>query len=405
MTPKSAKPSFARNAIVLGLLSAIGPFAIDMYLPALPAIAADFQASAQATQWSLVVYFFAFGLCQIVYGPASDMLGRKPPLYFGLTLFALGALGCSLAPDINWLIAARLLQGIGAAAVTVIPRAVVRDLHTGVEATKLMGLVMLVFSVSPIFAPLAGSALIVPFGWRAAFVAMTIAALIGLVLVATLLPETRPPALRIKGGARRAGQNFAQLLSERRFVALSLVGGLGMASFFAFLANSSFIYIEHFGLTPTEYSLAFALNAIGFIAGSQFAAPLGARWGVGRVMLAGVALYAGFALTLLSLTLGGLDNLAALIALLFVTYGCLGLALPPIMVMLLENNGPIAGSASSLSGTLQMIVGGLVMASVGRFADGTALPMVSAIALCACTAAAVAFVSLRVRATAPQPAE
>jgi DHA1 family bicyclomycin/chloramphenicol resistance-like MFS transporter len=282
---------------------------------------------------------------------------------------------------------------------------VVRDLHTGVEATKLMGLVMLVFSVSPIFAPLFGSALIVPFGWRAAFVAMTIAALIGLVLVAALLPETRPPALRIKGGARRAVQNFAQLLSERRFVALSLVGGLGMASFFAFLANSSFIYINHFGLTPTQYSLAFALNAIGFIAGSQFAAPLGARWGVSRVMLMGVALYAGFALTLLALTISGLDSLAVLIALLFVTYGCLGLTLPPIMVMLLENNGPIAGSASSLSGTLQMIVGGLVMASVGRFADGTALPMVSAIALCACTAAAVAFVTLRARETAPQPAE
>jgi MFS transporter, DHA1 family, multidrug resistance protein len=405
MNSQAATTSFTRNAIVLGLLSAIGPFAIDMYLPALPSIAADFQASAQAVQWSLVVYFFAFGLCQIGYGPASDMLGRKPPLYFGLALFALGAAGCSLAPDIHWLIAARLVQGVGAAAVTVIPRAVVRDLHTGVEATRLMGLVMLVFSVSPIFAPLAGSALIVPFGWRAAFVAMTIAALLGLVLVATLLPETRPPALRIKGGTRRAVQNFAQLLSERRFVALSLVGGLGMASFFAFLANSSFIYIGHFGLTPTQYSLAFALNAIGFIAGSQLAAPLGARWGIHRVMLAGLALYAGCAAMLLALTLGGLDSLAALIAALFITYGCLGLALPPIMVMLLETNGPIAGSASSLSGTLQMIVGGLVMASVGRFADGTALPMVSAITLCAVTAAAVAFVTLRVRASAPQPAE
>ena len=122
-------------------------------------------------------------------------------------------------------------------------------------------------------------------------------------------------------------------------------------------------------------------------------------------MLIGVTLYAGFALTLLALTISGLDSLAVLIALLFVTYGCLGLTLPPIMVMLLENNGPIAGSASSLSGTLQMVVGGLVMASVGRFADGTALPMVSAIAMCACTAAAVAFVTLRARETAPQPAE
>jgi len=405
MTSQSAKPSFARNAIVLGLLSAIGPFAIDMYLPALPAIAGDLGASTAATQWSLTAYFLAFGVCQIAYGPASDMLGRKPPLYLGLGLFALGALGCSLAPNIDWLIACRLLQGVGAAAVTVIPRAIVRDLHTGVEATKLMGLVMLVFSVSPIFAPLAGSALIVPFGWRAAFWAMTAAALLGLALVATLLPETRPPAQRIAGGVRRTLQNFAQLLGDRQFVALSLIGGLGMASFFAFLANSSFVYIGHFGLTPTQYSLAFALNAIGFIAGSQFAAMLGARFGIRPTMLAGVALYALGAMALLALTLAGVDSLAVLMALLFATYGCLGLTLPPIMVMLLANNGPIAGSASSLSGTLQMIVGGLVMASVGRFADGTALPMVSAIALCAVTAAAVACVTLRVGAAAPQPAE
>jgi DHA1 family bicyclomycin/chloramphenicol resistance-like MFS transporter len=405
MTSQPASTSFARNAIVLGLLSAIGPFAIDMYLPALPSIAGDLGASTAATQWSLTAYFFAFGVCQIGYGPASDMLGRKPPLYFGLALFALGALGCSLAPDIHWLIAARLVQGVGAAAVTVIPRAIVRDLHTGVEATRLMGLMMLVFSVSPIFAPLFGSGLIVPFGWRAAFWAMTAAALLGLVLVATLLPETRPPAQRITGGVRRVAANFAQLLGDRQFVALSLIGGLGMASFFAFLANSSFVYIGHFGLTPTQYSIAFALNAIGFIAGSQFAGPLGARFGIRPTMLAGVSLYALGALALLALTLAGVDSLAVLMALLFVTFGCLGLTLPPIMVMLLADNGPIAGSASSLSGTLQMIVGGLVIALSSRFVDGTALPMVSAIALCAVTAAGVCFATLRLREAASQPAE
>lgn len=397
--------NFARNAVVLGLLSAIGPFAIDMYLPALPAIAGDLHASAAATQWSLTAYFLAFGVCQIVYGPASDAWGRKPPLYFGLALFALGALGCSLSPDIGWLIGCRLLQGIGAAAVTVIPRAVVRDLHTGIAATRLMGLVMLVFSVSPIFAPLAGSALIVPLGWRAVFVAMTVAALLAMVLVATLLPETRPPAQRLSGGLRRVKGTFAQVLSERRFWALSLVGGLGMASFFAFLANSSFVYIEHFGLTPLHYSLAFALNAIGFIAGSQCSAPLGARLGIPRVMRLGMALYASLALTLLALTLAGLDDLMALMALLFAIFACLGLTLPPIMVMLLDEHGPIAGSVSALSGTVQMMVGGAVIGVLSQFVDGSALPMVSAIALCALGAATIAFIALPRRAPAPLPAE
>ena len=135
---------FLRNAVVLGLISAIGPFAIDMYLPALPTIADNLHASTAATQMTLMAFFIAFGVCQIVYGPLSDMVGRKAPLYFGLIVYVLGAAGCALAPSIGWLIAFRALQGVGASAVMVIPRAIIRDLHTGVEGARLMALVMLV---------------------------------------------------------------------------------------------------------------------------------------------------------------------------------------------------------------------------------------------------------------------
>ena len=152
--------SLARNAIVLGLLSAVGPFAIDMYLPALPSIAADLNASDAATQGSLIAFFLAVALCQIVYGPISDSFGRKAPLYFGMVLYSIGAIGCSLAPTIEWLIVARFVQGIGACAGMTIPRAIVRDLHTGPDAARLMSLIMLVFSVSPILAPLFGSVVI-----------------------------------------------------------------------------------------------------------------------------------------------------------------------------------------------------------------------------------------------------
>ncbi len=129
---------------------------------------------------TLMAFFIAFGVCQIVYGPVSDMAGRKAPLYFGLVVYVLGAAGCALAPSIGWLIAFRALQGVGASAVMVIPRAIIRDLHTGVEGARLMALVMLVLSVSPILAPVTGSALIVPFGWRAVFVAVTVVAAIAL---------------------------------------------------------------------------------------------------------------------------------------------------------------------------------------------------------------------------------
>src|ERR1700722_13819200 len=136
METRMTLSSFARNAIVLGLLSAVGPFAIDMYLPALPTIAANLQASTASTQMTLMAFFAAFGICQIVYGPVSDMIGRKRPLYFGLGVFLIGSIGCALAPSIGWLIAFRVLQGIGGSAVMVIPRAIIRDLHTRVDATR-----------------------------------------------------------------------------------------------------------------------------------------------------------------------------------------------------------------------------------------------------------------------------
>lgn len=387
--------TYAKNAIILGLLSAVGPFAIDMYIPALPTIAADLGATTAATQMTLTAFFLAFGICQIVYGPVSDMIGRKVPLYFGLAVFTAASVGCAAAPSVEWLVGFRLVQGIGAASVMVIPRAIIRDLHTGIEATRLMSLVMLVLSVSPILAPLGGSALIVPFGWRAVFVAVTVVAAVGLLLVATALPETRPPADRIRVSLGAVLGGFRQLLVDGRFLGLTFIGGLGMSSFFAFLASSSFVYIDHFGLTPTQYSLTFSMNAIGFIGASQATAWLGSRFGMGRVVLSACALYAVFSSLLLVVTLAGVDRLDVLIVLLFVAFAWLGLVIPATMVLALEDHGPIAGMASALGGTLQMVTGGVMILIVSLFFDGTARPMVAAIALCALGALALCLLTLR----------
>lgn len=375
--------SFVRNAVVLGLLAAVGPFAIDMYLPALPAIAADLGASTAATQMTLMVFFVSFGVAQLIYGPLSDMWGRKPPLYFGLALFGLAGIGCGLAPSIEWLIFFRFVQGVGAAAVAVIPRAVIRDLHTGPEATRLMALVMLVFSVSPILAPLFGSAIIVPFGWRAVFVAVTVVSGIALVMLWALLPETRPASERIAGNLGNVMRAYGRLMVDAKFQGLTFIGGLGMASFFAFLASSSFVYIGHFGLTPTQYSLAFSVNAVGFIGASQFAATLGQRFGMGRMLTAAVTVYLVMSLILLGVTLAGIDNLWALMALLFFAFASLGLVIPSTMVLSLEDHGPIAGMASALGGTLQFVAGAVTITIASFFFDGTSLPMVAVIAACA----------------------
>ena len=399
------KTSYVKNAIVLGLLAAVGPFAIDMYLPALPTIAADLAATTAATQMTLTAFFIAFGLSQLVYGPVADMVGRKPPLYFGLAVFLAGSIGCAVAPSVEWLIFFRAVQGIGAAAVMVIPRAVIRDLHTGPEATRLMAMVMLVFSVSPILAPLAGSALIVPFGWRAVFVAVAIASVLSILLTAAFLPETRPPEQRIRASFASVAGGFGQLLRHGRFLGLTFIGGFAMASFFAFLASSSFVYIEHFSLTPTQYSLAFSINAVGFIGASQFAARLGERFGMARTVSVAVTCFATVMTLLFAITAAGVDNLAVLIAMLFVGNAFLGLVIPTTMVLSLDDHGPIAGMASALGGTLQMVAGGLVIVIVSWFFDGTTLPMVGAIALCGLVALLLAWLTLGLPRALPQPAE
>lgn len=397
--------SFAKNAIVLGLLSAIGPFAIDMYLPALPAIASDLQASTAATQMTLMAFFVAFGVCQIVYGPVSDMVGRKPPLYFGIVVFALGSIGCGLAPSIAWLIFFRFVQGLGAAAVMVIPRAVIRDLHTGVDATRLMSLVMLVFSVSPILAPLVGSGLIVPFGWRSVFAAVTAASILSFLLVAFVLPETRPPEERVEVSVRSVLDGFGELFCDWRFLGLTFIGGFGMASFFAFLASSSFIYMGHFGLTPTQYGLTFSVNAIGFIGASQFSAYLASRFGITRVVSVAVTCFTVATLALFAVTAAGVDSLIVLVVMLFIANAWLGLVIPSTMVLSLEDHGPIAGMASALGGTLQMITGAVMIVVASAFFDGTAMPMVATIAVCAVAAFILTRMTLRSGKAAPQLAE
>ena len=384
---------------MLGLLSAIGPFAIDMYLPALPSIGQSLGASMTAVQASLMAFFISLGVGQIIYGPVSDMVGRKPPLYFGLVLFGIGSVGCALAPDIHTLVVLRFIQGLGACAGMVVPRAVVRDMHTGVDAAKLMSLLMLVFSVSPILAPLAGSLLIEAFGWRSVFWAVTVAAGLGLVLLATSLEETRTREQRVDSSIGSALAAYGLLLRDRHYLGLVFIGAFGMASFFAYLANSSFVLIDHYGLTPRQYSIAFAANAAAFIGVSQFTGKLGSRYGLVPIMKVAVAGNAAVMALLFALNLAGVDQLAVMISLLFVGYGFLGIVVPTAAVLALDEHGAIAGTASALMGTLQFVTGAVVMGVTGMFADGSARPMLAGIAGSA--GIALVFARMTLRRTSP----
>ena len=387
--------SLFRAALILGLLSAVGPFAIDMYLPALPTIAADLQADVATVQWTLTAYFMAFGVAQLLYGPWADQAGRRRPLFFGLGVFIAGSVWSAVAGDINHLIAARILQGFGGAVLMVVPRAVIRDMHTGSAATRLMAMVMLVISVSPMLAPLVGSGIIAFGDWRMIFWVLCIAAGLSLLMVGFVLPETLAPEARVKVNLKSLWAGTKTLFRDPVFMGLTLIGGFGLSSFMVFIASASFVYSEQFGLTPTGFSLAFAINAIGFFAASQAAGPAMDKFGIVPVMRGAVIGFASAAFVLFLICLAGFGTLPVVVAGLFVANACLGLIIPTTMVMALDPHGSIAGLASSLGGTLQMLVGGLMVAITGLFFNGTATPMVGAIALCSALALALALFTFR----------
>ncbi|MBX8784307.1 multidrug effflux MFS transporter [Ochrobactrum sp. GRS2] len=371
-----------RTALVLGFISAIGPFAIDMYLPALPTIAKDLHANDAAVQMSLMVFFLATALMQMFCGPFSDIYGRKLPLYLGLALFAAGSVGSAMATNIEMLIFFRFIQGVGASAGMVVPRAIVRDLYTGVDAARLMSMLMLVFSISPILAPLTGSFIIEDFGWRGVFWAVLLAAILGLALVFFAQEETRPVEQRISGGVGRALRGYAFLIRDSKFIGLTCIGGFCMAAFFVYIANSSFIFIEKYGLTPREYSLVFSLNAISFFGVSQLNGMLASRYGLGKVVSYAVT---GYLVTMVIMVLAAISltqSLWMIMTFLFIGNGFLGLVLPGTSVLALDDHGEIAGTAAALLGTLQLLVAAAAMGLSSFIMTGNVLPMLVAIALC-----------------------
>jgi len=386
--------SNVREGIILGLLSAIGPFAIDMYLPALPSIGQSLHANAATVQLSLTVFFVAVGGGQLLYGPLSDMFGRKLPLYVGLSLFCCGSLACALAPDGEVFLLGRFVQGLGACGGMVIPRAVVRDLHSGVEATRLMSLLMLVFSISPLLAPLTGSFVIQVTGWRGVFWMVLAAAIIGFGILTTL-KESRPRAARAGSSLYGAFHSYRKLIADRHFLGTVMIGTCGMASFFLYLSNSPYVMIEHYHLSPRGFSLLFSVNAASFFVAAQFNGTLASRLGLKTLVRRAATGFALAMVLLLALFAAGFDHLVIMVLLLCCAYACLGMTVPTSSILALEEHGAIAGTASSLIGTLQFGLGSVVMATSGTFANGAPLPMIAGITLCALLCVGFARLTLR----------
>ncbi len=365
---------------VLAFLTALGPLSTDMYLPSLPAIATDLDAGAAGTQLTLSAFLFGFAVGQFVYGPVSDRIGRKPVLLFGLGLFILASLACTVAPTIEALVVARFVQALGASGPIVLGRAIVRDLYEGPRAGRELSRMGTIMGLVPALAPIFGGVLHEYFGWRSTFAATVLFGLCLACVVFLRLPETLPARSVGKLSFATILRGFGTLLrhpSYRVYVALaSLVyGGL-----FAFISGSSFVLQGVYGLARLPYALSFAFVVCGFILGTTLAQLVVGRRGLdGTIALGVVALAAGGTIMLALVLLGVPTSFAVTAPMAIYTLG-VGLTMPNAMASAMMPFPDRAGAASSLLGICQMTFAALLGIGLGQFLGGSALPLPLAIA-------------------------
>ena len=370
-----ARASTVRLVIVLGSVNAIGPLSMDMYLPAFPEIARDLQTSASQVQLTLTACVAGLALGQLFIGPLSDRFGRRVPLMAALLTYTVASVACSLAPSVPVLMGLRFLQGLAGAGGVVIARAVVRDLHSGADAVRLFSSLMLVTGLAPILAPLAGAQVLSVSSWRGIFVVLAILSALIAALVAVGLRETLPPERRSPHGVRRTLQTMRGLLRDRWFVGHLLAGGLGFGALFAYIAGSPFVLQGIYGVSPQLYSVLFAMNGLGLIAGSQVNARLVGRFGPGVLLRAGLLTIAGSALTLLGVVLAGGLGVWAVLVPMFVIVSSLAFVLPNATALALADHREVAGTASALLGVGQFTIGAIVAPLVGAGGTRSAVPM------------------------------
>ena len=372
--------------VILGGLSAMGPLAIDMYLPSFPAIAREFGVPASAVQLTVAVYFIGLAIGQLFYGPISDRIGRKAPLFFGLTLFMGASIGCAMATSVRSLIVWRGVQALGGCAEMMVARAVVRDRFESRDAMRVLSLLLLVMGLAPILAPIAGGQLVVTFGWRSIFWALAGVAAVQFLAVSMLLDESLPPERRRRDSVREVFGVYATLLQDRTYMAQILSGGLIMAGMFAYIAASPFVFIELFHVAPERYGFFFGTNAIGIIVASQTNVRLAHRANpqtVLRVVLPTVAV-AGLALLISAYS--GAGGFPGILVPLFVCVASVGFVLPNTTVLAMAPHPRVAGSASALLGTMQFLLGAGSAALAGALGSGSAVPLAVVVAGCGCSA-------------------
>ncbi|CAH1054382.1 multidrug effflux MFS transporter [Paenibacillus pseudetheri] len=366
-------------AVILGSITTIGPLSIDMYLPALPTLVADFGTTAALVQLSLTFFLLGLASGQLVAGPLSDVYGRRRPLLIGMFIYAISSVLCAFSPSIGLLVALRFIQGLAGSVGVVVSRAAVRDLYSGSELTKFFSLLMIVNGLGPILAPVIGGQLLRVTTWQGIFLVLFAAGIIFCLTILLRLPETLPKERRSKSGLKGTLLTFRVLLGNRKFMGYALSQGFVMASMFAYISGSSFVLQNIFAVTPQVYSLIFAVNGIGIIITGQIAGRLAGKVSETKLLLSGLLLCTtGGLLLLLTILVGG--GLIPILICLFAVVSSVGIVGATSFSLAMQDQGESAGSASALIGLIPLLLGSSVAPLVGLGGVESALPMAIVIA-------------------------
>lgn len=406
-TPTSAHPGdlLTRRqrlvyVLVLGALTALGPFTIDLYLPAFPVLQDELGVSAAAVQLTLTGTLVGFGFGQLIVGPWSDKVGRRLPLILATVLHIAASVGAALAPDIVWLSAFRLLQGFGAAAGGVVAMAMVRDLFGGKPLVRMLSRLALVTGLAPVLAPVIGSQLLAIVDWRGVFWVLGAYGLVVLGAVAFLIVETLPESRRHVAGHSTLRDRYGALFRDRVYLGAALIGGMTFTGLFGYLSTSSFLFQELYAFSAQEYGLLFAVNSVGVVVGVQTSArlmrgPVPPQW----ILAATTFVHLAMAVTIMVLDSNGVGFWGTAIPLWFYILAC-GFSFPAVQVLALAHHGAEAGTAASLLGALNFGLAGLISPLIGLLGVGSAVPM-AFVMLLAATIAVTALWALVRPSTVP----
>ncbi|MCZ4275739.1 multidrug effflux MFS transporter [Rhodococcus yunnanensis] len=384
-----------RVILVLGALIALGPLTIDMYLPALPSIVDDLNTSSAAVQLTLTGTLIGLAIGQLIIGPLSDIVGRRLPLIAGTAVHIAASLLCVVAPSVAMLGVFRGLQGLGAAAAAVVAMAVVRDLFTGRAAATVLSRLMLVMGVAPVLAPSIGGGILLVGSWRWVFGALALLGVGLLVLAIFSLRESLPPERRRGRGVMPIVRTYGSLLRDGQFLVLVFVAALAMSALFAYIAGSSFVLQEEFGLNEQQFAIVFSLGAIALIGASQFNVVLFGHFTPVRIVIAALAAALASAVVMVVLALAGLGGILGFLIPLWFVLGAVGFVMPNAPALALTRHGEAAGTAAALLGAAQFGFGAIIAPVVGVLGNDAVAVSVTMVGVSATALVALTAVTLR----------